>query len=656
MGVFKGGSAADLYRGTSGRDVAKGGSGDDYLLGAADDDRLYGGVGDDRLRGGNDDDLLRGGSGNDSLGGDAGDDSLLGENGDDLLRGGLGDDRLRGGSGNDSLGGDAGDDSLLGEKGDDALRGGLGNDLLRGGYGDDVLKGDGGDDRLDGESGDDILTGGSGADLFVVARRLAGMDTVTDFRLAQGDRLDLSGALGRFDFGDDLAGFVRFTVESTGTRISIDPLGRGEHDEEVLFLKGVKLGGLRPAEMSLESLPDRTTLVSIDDEGGRDAGSGPGLISADGRYVAFQSSDTKLGSDVNDAADIYLRDMLTGRVVHVSTDAEGQGADASATSPTLAANGRHLLFESTAGNLDPDDDDALNDLFWVDSRTDAVQRVNETADGERFGFDGQGISANGRYVVFETLESLAPGDSGGFDIYLRDMVTGDFTRVSTKADGGAPNSGSIDPSLSADGRFVAFTSLATNLTGGGDAFTDFDVFVKNLQTGEVERISRDSQGGEPDAESGKAVLSADGRFVLFESHATDLVAGDVDNGEAHLFWFDRETDTMLRVSEAADGTPSNGFDVDADVSVDGRFVVFSSNADNLVGGDDNGRFDIFVKDMTTGEVARVNTGTGSNLGGMQRPDISDDGSHIVFDGSGDVVFALNPLLPRPDLTSADLLG
>ncbi len=626
MAVFKGSAAADIFRGTAAADNASGNSGGDLLIGGAGNDRLYGGLGNDRLRSGLDDDLLRGGSGNDDLAGDSGNDSLLGENGDDLLRGGLGDD---------------------------ALRGGLGNDLL---------KGDAGNDRLDGEKGDDVLTGGSGGDVFVVSRRLSGMDTVTDFRLSQGDSLDLSGALTRYGFGDDLAGFVRFTIESGGTRIAIDPLGRGEHDEDLLFLKGVKLKGLTAAQMGLDSLPDHTTMVSIDDEGQRDAGSGPGAVSADGRYVAFQSSDGKLASDINDAADIYIRDMLTGRVVHVSTDAQGRGADESATSPSLAGNGRHVLFETSSGNLDPDDDDALNDLFWADSRTDAVQRVNETADGDRFGFDGQGISANGRHVVFETLESLAPGDSGGFDIYLRDMATGEFARVSTKADGGAANSGSIHPDMSADGRFVAFTSLATNLVGGTDGGGDFDVFVKDLQTGQVERISRGSQGDEPDAESDHAVLSADGRFVLFESRATDLVAGDVDNGEAHLFWFDRETDRMQRVSEAADGTPSNGFDVQPDVSADGRFVVFSSNADNLVQGDDNGRFDIFVKDMANGKVARVNIGadglpdTGGNLGGMQRPDISDDGQYVVFDGSGDVFFALNPLLPRPDLTGLDLLA
>lgn len=585
-----------------------------------------------------------------------------GRSADDVLRGTAAADVMTGGGGEDVLLGGAGNDRLYGGIGNDRLRGGQDDDLIRGGAGNDLLKGEAGDDRLDGEAGSDVLVGGGGADVFVVSRRLAGMDTVTDFRLAQGDSLDIAGALRTYRFGDDLADFVRFTIQGNGTRISIDPSGGGEHDEDILFLKGVKLKGLTAAEMGLPSMPDGTTLVSTDDEGNRDAGSGPGVISANGRFLAFQSSDAKLASDVNNAADIYVRDMLTGRLIHVSTNAAGEGADQSATSPSLAGNGRHLLFESTATNLDPDDSDALNDLFWVDSRTDAIQRVNETADGDRFGFDGQGLSANGRYVVFETLESLAPGDSGGFDIYLRDMVTGTFTRVSTKADGGAANSGSIDPSLSADGRFVAFTSLATNLTGGGDAFVDFDVFVKDLQTGEVERISRDSQGGEPDAESGKAVISADGRFVLFESRATDLVAGDVDNGEAHLFWFDRDTDTMRRVSEAADGTPSNGFDVEADVSADGRFVVFSSNADNLVAGDDNGRFDIFVKDMTTGALARVNIGpdglpgTGGNRGSMQRPDISDDGQHIVFDGSGDVFMALNPLLPRPDLTGADLLS
>jgi hypothetical protein len=243
------------------------------------------------------------------------------------------------------------------------------------------------------------------------------------------------------------------------------------------------------------------------------------------------------------------------------------------------------------------------------------------------------------------------------------MNSGAFTRVSTTAGAGAPNGGSADPSISADGRHVAFTSLATNLVAGEPP--GFDIFVKDLVTGELEWINRDSNGGAANADAQHAVISATGRYVVYESAATDLVAGDVDDGGTQLFWFDRVGGDTRRVSESADGDPANGFVLNADVSADGRFVVFESTANNLASGDDAGtRSDVFVKDMLTGDIAFVNrddtgldlTGTGNAFTGRQRPDISDDGQYVTFDGSGDVFFALNPLFPAPDLRDPDLIA
>jgi Tol biopolymer transport system component len=219
--------------------------------------------------------------------------------------------------------------------------------------------------------------------------------------------------------------------------------------------------------------------------------------------------------------------------------------------------------------------------------------------------------------------------------------------------------------VSNDGNLVAITTLATNPTGG-DAFVDFDVYVKNLTTGAVERISRAANGGEPlkangqQADSAATDISATGRFVTFQSDAVNLVGGDVDNGELHVWWHDRETGETRRVSESAAGTPGNADHLNsfASVSADGRFVAFASDANNLVANDTNTVPDILVKDMATGAIAFVNrnaagadiTGTGGPFTARQRPQISDDGQFVVFDGSGDVFFTPNPLFPAPDLT------
>ncbi|HET6469222.1 MAG TPA: type I secretion C-terminal target domain-containing protein [Geminicoccaceae bacterium] len=641
-----GGDGRDLLRGGTGNDTLSGGSGNDTLFGEDGRDALLGELGNDTLFGGTGNDTLKGGAGNDRLFGDTGHDRLFGDAGNDSLSGGGGNDTLKGGAGNDSLEGDAGNDSLFGEGGNDRLFGGSGNDRLDGGAGNDTL---------DGGAGADRLTGGGGRDTFVAASKSHGLDRITDFRLSQGDTLDLSKPLAKFDFGDDLGDFVRFTPGAAGTTVAIDTSGKGSDFTPLFLLEKVSLNGLTAAQMGLEAPPDGITLVSSKADGTRDASSGPGVLSADGRFVAFASGHARVPQDISIGTDIYIKDMVTGEVRHASTTATGQGANQSANTPVLARDGGHLLFQSTATNLDPQDIDAQSDLFWKNLGTGAIERVNELANGSRFNVSNAEISANGRFVVFETLQSLAAGDGANFDIYVRDMVTGTFERVSTTGAGAGASSNSGDPSISADGRYVAFTSLATNLAPG-DAQIDFDVFVKDRQTGNVERVSVDSAGGEPNAESQRPVISADGRFVLFESRATDLVANDVDNGENQIFLRDLELDTTKRVSQSAAGTPANGFVLHPDVSADGRFVVFESNADNLVPNDTNNRTDIFVKDMTTGAIARVNilpdgsNGTGSNLGGKQRPDISDDGQFIVFDGSADVFFASNPLFSAPDLT------
>lgn len=198
---------------------------------------------------------------------------------------------------------------------------------------------------------------------------------------------------------------------------------------------------------------------------------------------------------------------------------------------------------------------------------------------------------------------------------------------------GAQDNGGVDGSLAfgADGRFVAFASRGDNLVAG-DTNGVSDVFVRDRQTDQTTRVSVASDGSQANGESHRPSISADGRFVAFISEASNLVAGDT-NGRADVFVHDRVTRQTTRVSVASDGTQQNSLSTGVSISADGRFVAFDSFASNLVPGDTNGKKDVFVHDCLTGETTRVSvqTGGGQFTYASQEPRISADGRIVAFD-------------------------
>jgi Tol biopolymer transport system component len=234
---------------------------------------------------------------------------------------------------------------------------------------------------------------------------------------------------------------------------------------------------------------------------------------------------------------------------------------------------------------------------------------------------GSALSADGRFVAFDSSASnLVPGDSNGvLDVFVRDRQTGITQRVSVGLGGAQGNSYSGDPALSADGRFVAFESGATNLVPG-DTNGVQDVFVRDLQTGTTERVSVGPGGGPDNESSGDPALSADGRFVAFYS------------GDSGVFVLDRQTGTTERVSVGPGGVPGNESSAQPALSADGRFVAFTSGSSNLVPGDTNNLLDIFVRDRQTGTTERVSVGPGGPeaYGGSWLPAISADGRFVAF--------------------------
>src|SRR6266446_5737670 len=302
----------------------------------------------------------------------------------------------------------------------------------------------------------------------------------------------------------------------------------------------------------------------------------------------------------------------------VSVASGGTEANGASLSSALSADGRFVAFDSAATDLVAADTNGVSDVFVHDRQTGATERVSVASGGAQadgssgligFAFP-PALSADGRFIAFVSVATnLVAGDTNGAtDVFVRDRQTGTTERVSVASGGTQANNASRYPALSADGRFVAFQSDATNLVVG-DTNGMTDVFVHDRQTGTTERVSVASGGGtQGTGNSGGffafPALSADGRFVAFQSDATNLVAGDT-NGATDVFVHDRQTGTTERVSVASGGTQGNGFSAGPALSADGRFVAFHDTATNLVAGDTNGASDVFVHDRQTGTPERV---------------------------------------------------
>jgi Tol biopolymer transport system component len=382
-----------------------------------------------------------------------------------------------------------------------------------------------------------------------------------------------------------------------------------------------------------------TARVSVASDGtqGDNASLSP-TISADGRYVAFDSRASNLVSeDTSGFGDVFVHDRQTGATTHVSVASDGMQGDNASGSPAISADGRYVAFDSWAGNLVSGDTNGFGDVFAHDRHTGATARVSVASDGTQ-GDNSSGspaISADGRYVTFSSFASnLVSGDTNeARDVFVHDRQTDVTTRVSVASDGTQGNNASRSPAISADGRYVAFASSASNLVGG-DTNGFCDVFVRDRQTGVTTRVSVASDGTQGDNASGSPAISADGRYVAFESWAGSLVSGDT-NEAYDVFVHDRQTGVTTRVSVASDGTQGNGSSYGPAISADGRYVAFASFADSLVSGDTNGVGDVFVHDRQTDVTTRISVASDGTQGNdySYYPAISADGRYVAFNSS-----------------------
>jgi Tol biopolymer transport system component len=346
-----------------------------------------------------------------------------------------------------------------------------------------------------------------------------------------------------------------------------------------------------------------TTRVSVASDGTQATGrSDYSTISADGRYVAFYSQAANLvPDDTNGATDAFVHDRVSGKTTRVSVDSSGaqvSGPTYPSNPPAISADGRYVAFQSAASNLVPDDTNQTDDVFVRDRSSGMTTLVSVDSGGAQAnGYNYYtSISADGRYVAFQSAASnLVPGDTNGtYDGFVHDRVSGKTTRVSVSTRGAEGPSGSYSTTISADGRYVAFESGDPNLVPH-DTNGVFDVFLRDLKSGTTSRVSLTNLGAQAQRDSYLPSISADGRYVAFHSDASDMVRGDTNN-VGDMFVRDRVTGKTLRVSVATDGTEANNYNINMpSISADGRYVAFYSEATNLVPGDTNGVSDVFVR-------------------------------------------------------------
>ena len=715
-----GGPGADVVAGGRGGDSVYGGTGADVLLGGSGGDRLFGGPGDDVLYGGPNRDVfdcgpgadtvyrvrssssersstarrdafvsraagcervidsdptadfaltdrlgtsrpdaIAGGPGRELLQGKGGGDRLFGGGGDDELEGdgavGQGPDLLMGGSGNDRLAGRAGHDRLFGDArsasagppGTDELAGGAGRDLAVGGPGGDLLLGAYDGDRILAGAGNDVISllGGDLSDpngrVFVDCGR--GRDVVVVNPDRRGTFRNCESFAEQFhaaDFGflfrpspetvpsgltpralaaarprrsqspavpapaDPNGGTSAPSISASGGRVAFSS------DASNLIVSDSNRERTDPFVRDLDAartlIADATRRGGPSAQGGRLRRGPAGGISADGRYVVFSSDGPDLAGTVGNYA-IFRRDLARG-----VTRRACRAGDDDSESPVVSAQGDHVVFESRATDLAGEDENQQTDVYRCHVPSGELRRVSQPlADGvDTSGTSLQpSVSADGRYVAFSSdAGGLVPGDGERAGVYWRDMQTGETRLVDVPAGAVTANGSGQNPKLSADGRFIAFDSDATDLPGGAANGAVVDVFRKDIADGSVALVSQGAGGAGAAGDSTADSISADGAIVGMTSSAPNLVAGDA-NSSADAFVRNLTAGTTARASLRPDGSELAGPSAAVALSADGRFAAFTSRAPAVTGAPTGSeRAGVYRKDLAGGALVAAAPG------------------------------------------------
>ena len=409
---------------------------------------------------------------------------------------------------------------------------------------------------------------------------------------------------------------------------------RGRRSTVGLLL--VAIGIALPVLDALAASEDAVQLVSKSAHGA--ASNGPSYASAmtpDGRYVAFVSAGSNLvNDDTNGAPDAFVADRTSGLVERVDLTTDGrESAGVANTNVGISADGRFVTFASSASDLVTDDSNGLQDVFVFDREARSTARLSTGLAG--IGANGPSshptISGDGRFVAFfSTASNLVIGDNNAApDLFLFDRDAGTIARI----DLGLTQTDSLPlspPAVNADGSYVAFASPGSSVVSG-DTNAREDLFVYRPAQNDVTRVSVGADGIQGDGESTAPQLSADGQRVVFASDASNLVPQDT-NGVTDVFVHDLQTLVTTRVSGGLEGAQPNGRSDGPRISADGNFVAFRSDATNLVARDTNALGDVFVQSRDVGTPPRMVTSNEAS--------VSADGPSIASGLSTDGRFVL----------------
>jgi hypothetical protein len=410
-------------------------------------------------------------------------------------------------------------------------------------------------------------------------------------------------------------------------------------------LLAVALTGMLAPLPALAQVTTRASVSSTGQVGS--ANSTDAVIALDGRYVAFTSHAPNLVvGDTNTVMDVFVHDRQTGTTTRVSVTTAGIEGNGTSQLPSISRTGQYVAFISSANNLVPGDTNAQPDVFVRDQIAGTTFRVSIGTGGTQ----GNGacsrasMAADGRWVAFDSTSSnLVLGDTNGVsDVFVHDLWTGTTLRMSVDSNEVQGNGASTEPSISRDGAFVSFTTAAWNLAPG-DTNGVQDVVLRDVNAGTTVGVSADPNWVIGNGPSFKSAISANGRYVVFESYATNLVLGDT-NGRGDVFFFDRFVLGLNRISVSSSGSQGNDHSQEPSISDFGRYVTFQSLASNLVGGDTNFMMDVFLRDLLAATTERMSVstsgtqGNGNSAGGS----VTTSGGVVAFSSQANNLVAKDP--------------
>ena len=377
-------------------------------------------------------------------------------------------------------------------------------------------------------------------------------------------------------------------------------------------------------------------------------------VSGNGRLVTFESQGKFTPNDDGSDEDVFIRNTKTKKTSRVSVrQNRNEIPGANSAESSISSNGRYVAFASD-GAFRPGDTNGFVDIYVKDRKTGGVKRVSVDKDDKQVMADAfdPAISAGGRYVAFISDGAFVPGDTNGdVDVYVRDLQNGTTRRASLRDDGGEPQVDSLNPSISANGRYVAFYNNDQQMTADSDYgfMVDYDVFVRDMSQGKTIRASLKSNGTEADPNDNQnnltPVISADGRFVAFSADAFGTFVGTDTNNQPDVYIHNLVNGSTSRVSVKSDeqeatGSSGNGSERPLAISANGSKVAFEAYA-ALVPTDTNNERDVYLRDRGRGVTKRVSVKRNgaqitTGAGGQQLPAISGDGHWVAFQTIGKV--------------------